>query len=653
MKDITITESFLSQDSLENALGIWNKSSIFLKDIRHCLISAKEPLKSYCLPTQAFMYISGGKTEVILDQISYKIEYFGIFHGGKGCELSILPACEWVEYYLVLYKAGEPPFYKRDFLRLLEKEDPFRLQYGFAPDNPIFFAEQLRKMYERWKEPVSLNLFYGKAAFYQLVYEIYAQLYKGNVKLIQPDIMAMAKHYINEHYNEAISIAAMAEHLGVSYSHLHRLFRKDTGNGPQGYLTKVRMEKAKYFILESCYSIKDIARSTGFYDEFHFSNVFKKYTGMSPVSFRENYTCHKRYISMDSLSVFPYNKENLVSLGELKEEGENIMFKQIKNKAVMAAAISIMLLFSGCGSAASVNNNTDNTSTQTVVTQESESQGQSTNQETRTIVTTKGDVEVPANPQRVIVHYLMGDAISMGIIPIGVSQILSGAAFEENIKEAVDLGSWDFEMESVMSLEPDLIITVNENQYEELSKIAPTVYVPYGTMTTKERITFLGEIFNKEEEAKKVLEDYTNKLEQAKEKLKEQGFDSATVTILQTQEQGNSVAGAKHAMGVLVYKELGLLPPQKVQEEIIDADEYWGQPSMEVLEEYCGDYLIHLGEIPESVSSNDVWNIIPAVANEKVVIMDTALTYYTDVVSSDALVDEIVDNIISLSEKDK
>lgn len=652
MLDKNITKSNLSQDSLETALGIWNKSSIFLKDIRHCLISVEEPLKCYRLPAGAFIYTSGGKTEVILNQISYKIEHYGIFHGGKGCELSILPECDWVEYYLVLYKAGEPPFYKREFFRLIERTDPFLLQYGFSPENPIFFAEQLRKMYERWKEPVALNLFYGKAAFYQLVYEIYAQLYNGNIKMIQPDIVTMAKHYINEHYDETISITAMAEQLGVSYSHLHRLFRKNTGNGPQGYLTQVRMEKAKQFILQSSFPIKDIAKSIGFYDEFHFSNVFKKYTGMSPLAFRENYTCHKRYTSMDSISSLSYNKENLVSLGELKQEGENIMLRQMKSKAVMAAAISIMLLFAGCSSA-SVNNNTDNTSTKAVVTEASQSQEQSAKEETRTITTVKGDVEIPTNPQRIVVHYLMGDAVAMGIIPVGVSQILEGAAFEKSVKDAVDLGSWDFEMESVMSLEPDLIITVNENQYDELSKIAPTIYVPYGTMTTEERITFLGEIFNKQDEAKKVLEDYSSKLEEAKAKLKEHNLDSANVTILQTQENGNSVAGAKHALGILVYKELGLLPPQKVQEEIIDKDEYWGQPSLEVLGEYCGDYLIHLGEVLESVSTNEVWKAIPAVKDEKVIIMDTALTYYTDVVSSGALIDEIADRIIAASEKSK
>ncbi|WP_438347007.1 hypothetical protein ACP8HI_14885 [Paenibacillus sp. FA6] len=48
--------------------------------------------------------------------------------------------------------------------------------------------------------------------------------------------------------------------------------------------------------------------------------------------------------------------------------------------------------------------------------------------------------------------------------------------------------------ESVMMLNPDLILVIGEDYVEKLSKIAPTVFIPYGDMTQDERITFIGEV---------------------------------------------------------------------------------------------------------------------------------------------------------------
>ena len=263
----------------------------------------------------------------------------------------------------------------------------------------------------------------------------------------------------------------------------------------------------------------------------------------------------------------------------------------------------------------------------------------------RTISTVMGDVEVPANPQRVIVHYLMGDVAALGVTPVGVSEVHAGAAFEAAVAGAENLGSWDFDMEAVMALEPDLIITVNEGQYEELSKIAPTVMVPYGTMTTEERVGFVAQVLGREDAGAQVMAEYNAKVAQGRTQLQAAGIEGASVTILQVHDNGTNVAGDKHALGVLVYGELGLVPPEMVQSEIIDADAYWAQPSMEVLADYCGDMIIHLGQMQEVLADNGVWNAIPAVQNGYIMEADTALTYYTDILSSGVLVDTVVEKL--------
>ena len=137
-----------SQESLTAAIQVWNRTVISLIDIRHNLISPEEPLLNYRLPAGAFLYTSGGTVEVVLNDTAYSVDRFGLFHGGKGTLLTLIPRAQWTEYYMILYKPGEPPTRKREYVRLLESVNPFSQLYGFVPDNPVFLSELLRKMYE-------------------------------------------------------------------------------------------------------------------------------------------------------------------------------------------------------------------------------------------------------------------------------------------------------------------------------------------------------------------------------------------------------------------------------------------------------------------------------------------------------------------------
>lgn len=144
---------------LSDAIGVWNRAAISLMDIRHNLITREDPLREFRFPASAFIFTSGAGAEVVMNETSYRAERFGLFHGGRGTELTILPSSGWHEYYMVLYRAGEPFFHKREYAKLLEKVNPFQQQYGFATENPLFFSHQMRLMYEKWKDSTSLRAY--------------------------------------------------------------------------------------------------------------------------------------------------------------------------------------------------------------------------------------------------------------------------------------------------------------------------------------------------------------------------------------------------------------------------------------------------------------------------------------------------------------
>ena len=127
---------------------------------------------------------------------------------------------------------------------------------------------------------------------------------------------------------------------------------------------------------------------------------------------------------------------------------------------------------------------------------------QTTGGEMRVIKTAHGEAEIPADPQRVIVTYCMGDVLALGVKPVA-SYDVTGKAYE---KEAAGLPVWDkFEAEEILSHNPDLIIVVNQEQYDIASKIAPTVLLPFTELSSEERVRFLGDVLNRRDEAEKAL----------------------------------------------------------------------------------------------------------------------------------------------------
>ena len=82
----------------------------------------------------------------------------------------------------------------------------------------------------------------------------------------------------------------MAERFAVSYTHLRRLFRRDTGFSIKEFITYKRISKAKALILEKKLPLKQIAQQTGYNDAFLFMRTFKKIAGISPGKFEKNHT---------------------------------------------------------------------------------------------------------------------------------------------------------------------------------------------------------------------------------------------------------------------------------------------------------------------------------------------------------------------------
>lgn len=102
-----------------------------------------------------------------------------------------------------------------------------------------------------------------------------------------PGLIDSAKVYMENHFEEQMTLAQAAETLGVSQSHLSREFVKHTGDQAVHYLTRIRLEQAAEMLNSTDMNIEEISRRCGFSDGNYFSKVFKKYMRVSPGQFRK------------------------------------------------------------------------------------------------------------------------------------------------------------------------------------------------------------------------------------------------------------------------------------------------------------------------------------------------------------------------------
>lgn len=102
--------------------------------------------------------------------------------------------------------------------------------------------------------------------------------------------------YLDENYASKISLDKIARNMYLSPVYISKIFKEETGESPINYLIKIRLEKARDILVNGeGGSIKSIANSVGYEDVYHFSKLFKKHYGISPLYYRKTMGKVKTY----------------------------------------------------------------------------------------------------------------------------------------------------------------------------------------------------------------------------------------------------------------------------------------------------------------------------------------------------------------------
>ncbi|WNR46804.1 helix-turn-helix domain-containing protein [Paenibacillus roseipurpureus] len=94
--------------------------------------------------------------------------------------------------------------------------------------------------------------------------------------------------YIQIHYAEGITVERVSAYVGVERTHFTKQFKKVYGVPPMQYMQDLKMNEAKHLLVQTDYTLTEIANSVGYPDLFSFSKAFKKHLGVPPTQYRRD-----------------------------------------------------------------------------------------------------------------------------------------------------------------------------------------------------------------------------------------------------------------------------------------------------------------------------------------------------------------------------
>ncbi|NRA38692.1 MAG: helix-turn-helix transcriptional regulator [Planctomycetes bacterium] len=131
------------------------------------------------------------------------------------------------------------------------------------------------------------NLHYQQHSF-----AVAAYLLESSTLLNEPinhQALSSVYAYVENNLQHNIQVADLAACMHLSAARFYVVFKNITGSSPKAWLQNIRLERAAHFLLNTQDTLGAIANRCGFANAFHFSRLFKQWSGTAPKPWRNEH----------------------------------------------------------------------------------------------------------------------------------------------------------------------------------------------------------------------------------------------------------------------------------------------------------------------------------------------------------------------------
>ncbi len=238
------------------------------------------------------LYIPEGERVLVAEKSKYKLD--------KNCIALVSP--------YILHRTLKSTSYTNNYYKkyLINFTKDFLAKISMALDVDVFTAFQQKIILIQFDDEKEKNFvkstmlqmleyndtgnLYDEQMFRLLLCELLTFLAKKVTKeAVYNETMITDKiiEYMENNFEEDISLESLSKQFFISKYEISRVFSKNVGISFVEYLTRIRIENSKKLLKDTSLSITMISELTGFHSSSNFARVFKKITGISPMSYRK------------------------------------------------------------------------------------------------------------------------------------------------------------------------------------------------------------------------------------------------------------------------------------------------------------------------------------------------------------------------------
>ena len=312
--------------------------------------------------------------------------------------------------------------------------------------------------------------------------------------------------------------------------------------------------------------------------------------------------------------------------------------KRLKSLMLLGVTIATLGLVTGCSG-------------------NSNNEGSKDEAQTRIVQSVKGEVEIPADPKRIVdISGSSEELALLGHTPVGTANVDSyetdkvPSYVQDKLGDAKVVGHSmkdTMDIEAILAAEPDLIIMAprQEKIYDQLKEIAPVVMLEDRSNDWEAKLKDVAALFGQEEEAQKWLDNYYVKAEEIGKEIKEANGDQTYLTVLAS--SGQFMVFTEGGIGTVLKEDMKLPQPANMPEQ--DSITL-PTVTMEGLTEIDADHIIVIATESDKadLKASTVWPQIRAVKEGNVTILD-ASPYFSQAynpIGRELLLQSIKDEVV-------